>query len=93
MHGEFVAIFDCDHVPVRSFLQMTVGWLVRDPKIALVQTPHHFYSQDPFERNLGLSSAVPVETRFFMTLFRKQRHLERHDVLRLLRRHSPQRAR
>lgn len=36
MHGEFVAIFDCDHVPVRSFLQMTVGWLVRDPKIALV---------------------------------------------------------
>ncbi len=24
--GEFVSIFDCDHVPTRSFLQMTMGW-------------------------------------------------------------------
>ena len=71
IHGEFVAIFDCDHVPVRSFLQMTVGWLVRDPKIALVQTPHHFYSQDPFERNLGLSSAVPVENALFHDFIQK----------------------
>lgn len=23
--GEFIAIFDCDHVPTRSFLQMTMG--------------------------------------------------------------------
>ena len=23
--GELVAIFDCDHIPVRSFLQLTVG--------------------------------------------------------------------
>jgi len=40
--GEYVAVFDCDHVPVRSFLQIAMGWLVRDPKLALVQTPHHF---------------------------------------------------
>src|SRR3954468_22736824 len=39
--GEYVAIFDCDHVPVRSFLQVTTGWLVRDPRLAVVQTPHH----------------------------------------------------
>ena len=23
--GEYVAIFDCDHIPTRSFLQMTMG--------------------------------------------------------------------
>jgi cellulose synthase (UDP-forming) len=48
----YVAIFDCDHVPTRSFLQMTVGWMLRDRKLAMLQTPHHFYSPDPFERNL-----------------------------------------
>ena len=26
----YVAIFDCDHVPTRSFLQMTMGWFLRD---------------------------------------------------------------
>ena len=51
--GEFIAVFDCDHVPTRAFLQLTVGWLVREPQMALVQTPHHFYSPDPFERNLA----------------------------------------
>lgn len=51
--GEFVAIFDCDHVPTRSFLQLTVGWFFKDKKLGMIQTPHHFFSPDPFERNLG----------------------------------------
>src|SRR3954469_5017871 len=63
--GEYVAIFDCDHVPVRSFLQVTMGWLVRDPKLALVQTPHHFYSPDPFTRNLRTGPRVPGESDLF----------------------------
>ena len=63
--GEFVAIFDCDHVPTRSFLQMTMGWLVRDPDMAFVQTPHHFNSPDPFERNLNTFRAVPNEGELF----------------------------
>jgi len=63
--GEYVAVFDCDHVPVRSFLQLTMGWLVRDPKLALVQTPHHFYSPDPFSRNLGTVAQVPGESELF----------------------------
>jgi len=63
--GEYVAVFDCDHVPVRSFLQITMGWLVRDPKLALVQTPHHFYSPDPFSRNLGTVAQVPGESELF----------------------------
>jgi cellulose synthase (UDP-forming) len=63
--GDIVAIFDCDHIPSRSFLQMTAGWMVRDPKIALVQTPHHFYSEDPFEKNLGIKGRVPEENALF----------------------------
>ena len=60
-----VAIFDCDHVPTRSFLQMTVGWFLRDPKLAMLQTPHHFYSPDPFERNLEQFRVIPNEGELF----------------------------
>src|SRR5438105_243904 len=63
--GEFVAIFDCDHVPARSFLQVAMGWLVRDPGLALVQTPHHFYSPDPYSRNLRTAPSVPAESELF----------------------------
>lgn len=63
--GEFIAIFDSDHAPTRAFLQMTVGWLLRDQRIALVQTPHHFYSPDPFERNLAYKMPVPNEGLLF----------------------------
>ena len=63
--GEFVAIFDCDHLPVRSFLQMTMGEMMRDPRCALVQTPHHFFSPDPFERNLDTYGRVPNEGALF----------------------------
>jgi cellulose synthase (UDP-forming) len=61
----FVAIFDSDHVPTRSFLQMTMGWFLRDRKLAMLQTPHHFYSPDPFERNLGQFRVIPNEGELF----------------------------
>ncbi len=60
-----VAIFDSDHVPTRSFLQMTVGWFLRDRKLAVLQTPHHFYSPDPFERNLKQFRIIPNEGELF----------------------------
>jgi cellulose synthase (UDP-forming) len=63
--GSLVAIFDCDHVPVRSFLRVTAGAFVADPRLALVQTPHYFYNPDPFERNLSLSAATPSENAIF----------------------------
>jgi cellulose synthase (UDP-forming) len=61
----YVTIFDCDHVPTRSFLQMTVGWFLRDRKLAMLQTPHHFYSPDPFERNLQQFRIIPNEGELF----------------------------
>jgi cellulose synthase (UDP-forming) len=66
--GEFVAIFDCDHIPVRTFLTTTMGWFLRDPKCAMLQTPHHFFSPDPFERNLGTFRRVPNEGNLFYGL-------------------------
>ena len=42
--GEFITIFDCDHIPTRSFLQISVGWFLREEKLGMLQTPHHFYS-------------------------------------------------
>ena len=65
MHSPYVAIFDCDHVPTRSFLQMTIGWFLRDRKLGILQTPHHFYSPDPFERNLGQFRVIPNEGELF----------------------------
>ena len=66
--GELVAIFDCDHIPTRSFLTTAVGWFQRDPKCAMLQTPHHFFSPDPFERNLGTFRRVPNEGALFYGL-------------------------
>ncbi|WP_424813530.1 UDP-forming cellulose synthase catalytic subunit [Roseococcus sp. YIM B11640] len=63
--GQYIAIFDCDHAPTRAFLQMTLGWLERDKRIGMVQTPHYFYSPDPFERNLVRQHQVPNEGLLF----------------------------
>ncbi len=63
--GEFIAIFDCDHIPTRSFLQMTMGWFLRSPQLGVMQTPHHFLSADPFERNLDNFRQTPNENTLF----------------------------
>ncbi|MBI5197409.1 MAG: glycosyltransferase, partial [Nitrospirae bacterium] len=62
--GELVVIFDCDHIPVRSFLKETVGFF-DDPKIAIVQTPHYFYNPDTFQRNLRLEQKLANEQDLF----------------------------
>lgn len=69
--GEFIAFFDADHVPVRTFLQVTLGFLLADDKVALVQTPQHFYNPDPYERNLLLEGRSPPEQAFFYHLIQK----------------------
>lgn len=66
--GEFIAIFDCDHIPCRSFLQTTMGTLIEHPNIALVQTPHHFFSADPFEKNYDVFRQIPNEGELFYGL-------------------------
>ena len=62
--GELVAIFDVDHTPARTFLKDTVGFF-DDPKVAIVQTPHHFYNPDIFQRNLRVGEEVKNEQALF----------------------------
>jgi len=63
--GELICVFDCDHVATRIFLQATVGSFLKDPRLALIQTPHYFYSPDPFERNLSAARSMPNEGALF----------------------------
>jgi cellulose synthase (UDP-forming) len=65
LSSPYVAIFDCDHVPTRSFLQVTLGWFQKDRKLGMLQTPHFFYSPDPFERNLNQFMVIPNEGELF----------------------------
>src|SRR3972149_10050020 len=62
--GEIIAIFDCDHIPVRTFLTETAGYF-KDPEVAIVQTPHYFYNPDSFQRNLRLEKELSNEQDLF----------------------------
>lgn len=67
-NSEFIAVFDCDHIPTRSFLQVTLGWFMKDQKLAMLQTPHVFFSPDPMEQNLDVFNDVPSEGQLFYGL-------------------------
>lgn len=38
---------------------------MRDPRVAVVQTPQHFFNEDPVQSNLSLSKVFPDEQRYF----------------------------
>ncbi|HKR87166.1 MAG TPA: UDP-forming cellulose synthase catalytic subunit, partial [Phenylobacterium sp.] len=63
--GDLICVLDCDHVATRAFLQLTVGWFEKDPRLAVVQTPHFFYSQDPIQRNIKAAEDLPGEGDLF----------------------------
>ena len=74
--GEIVVCFDTDHVPVRTFLLETVGYF-EEPNVALVQTPHHFYNPDVFQRNLRLEQEIVNEQDLFFQVIMPGR--DRHN--------------
>ena len=74
--GEFIAIFDVDHVPTGSFLKDTVGFF-QDEQVAFVQTPHHFYNADVFQRNLQLEGVLKNEQALFYRVLQAGR--DRHN--------------
>jgi len=45
-----------------------MGWFLKDHRLAMLQTPHHFFSPDPFERNLGRFRQTPNEGSLFYGL-------------------------
>ncbi len=54
--GEFIIIFDADHIPDRNFITRLVGYF-EDEKLAFVQTPHAFYNLDSFQAQLNAAKA------------------------------------
>ena len=47
LDGEFVAIFDADHIVRKNFITRTIGYFA-DDSVAFVQTPHSFYNFDNY---------------------------------------------
>lgn len=46
--GDVIAVVDCDHVPLPTFLTATLGWF-DDERVALVQGPQAFYNAGAFD--------------------------------------------
>ena len=46
--GDYVALFDADHVAEPDFLDKTLGYF-SDPAVSLVQTPQDYYNSDSFQ--------------------------------------------
>lgn len=53
-NGELVAIFDGNRLPEKTFLQMAVGWFVRDHTLGLLRTPQHVLATERVPSNLNL---------------------------------------
>ena len=66
---DIVAVLDCDHVPLPTFLTATLGWF-EDEGIALVQGPQAFYNAGAFDDD-GISGEQGL---FFNVLMRARHH-------------------
>lgn len=71
--GELIVVFDTDHIPVSTFLAETVPYFA-DSRMGFVQTPHHFYNQDIFQRALGTGFRIPNEQDLFNHAIQGGRH-------------------
>jgi cellulose synthase (UDP-forming) len=63
-NADLVLVFDADHVPCTTFLKEVVGFF-QDNELAFVQTPQHFFTQDPFQRNLVSGEVTNNEQDLF----------------------------
>ena len=62
--GDLILVFDADHVPCNNFLSEVVGFFTNE-KMAFVQAPQHFFTPDPFQRNLALENTLNNEQDYF----------------------------
>ncbi len=71
--GELILFLDADHVPVSSFLKRTIHYF-KDPKLAIVQTPHRFINAGPIEKNLYMDNVLPSEQQLFYQVVQVGKH-------------------
>ncbi len=62
--ASFIAVFDCDFMPYPNFLERTLGFFA-DERVALVQTPQHYFQSEFHNRNLGLDVVMPSDLDYF----------------------------
>ncbi|HSA06164.1 MAG TPA: cellulose synthase catalytic subunit [Candidatus Gastranaerophilales bacterium] len=62
--GEVILVLDADHVPVATLLKEIINNF-KDEKVALVQTPQHFFNLDPFQKNLSFEKHLTNEQDLF----------------------------
>ncbi len=65
---DIIAVLDCDHVPLPTFLTATLGWFV-DEKLALVQGPQAFYNSGAFD-----DDGITGEQGLFFNVLMPARH-------------------
>lgn len=59
--GEFVVVFDCDHVPAQRFLESTLGHF-ETPDVAYVQTPQYYANKT--DSTIAAAAAAQQELFF-----------------------------
>lgn len=64
-----ILVLDADFAPREDFLKRTVGLLLSDPKVAIVQTPQFYYNADPIQHNLLAAKCWVDDQRFFFDIF------------------------
>jgi cellulose synthase (UDP-forming) len=61
---EFLLLLDADFVAARRILRRTLP-LFEEADVGIVQTPQHFFNEDPIQAGLLCGSVWPDEQRFF----------------------------
>lgn len=64
-----ILVLDADFAPRQDFLKRTVGLLLSDPEVAIVQTPQFYYNADPIQHNLLAEKSWVDDQRFFFDIF------------------------
>ncbi|WP_334420339.1 MULTISPECIES: glycosyltransferase family 2 protein [unclassified Bradyrhizobium] len=64
-----ILVLDADFAPRRDFLKRTVGLLLSDPEVAIVQTPQFYHNADPIQHNLLAGKSWVDDQRFFFDVF------------------------
>jgi cellulose synthase (UDP-forming) len=64
-----ILVLDADFAPRADFLKRTVGLLLSDPEVAIVQTPQFYYNADPIQHNLLARKSWVDDQRFFFDIF------------------------
>jgi len=69
--GDYIAVFDADHIPNRNFLTETLGFF-KNNKVAFVQAPQEFYNINSFQHRFkGYFEEIWSEQAIFFRVIQR----------------------